>query len=202
MALRRHRILQRAVQRQPVVWTAGKKACVGAAGCPANASLAEDSNCARGILKNSASNLIDRRRPGHLRLWQRYNPICWQEEAMRFRPLHARVVEGIARTAGRGLTIPALAMTNTPLVVVLSNDGCEIERATAQNGKCAVKAALLMLAKRDALRAGDTLRVEADAVVAEVPKKKTGAGYGARDRSRRYRRLENAQGEEASRMAG
>lgn len=87
--------------------------------------------------------------------------------------------EEIARTAGRGLTIPTFATTNTPLVVVLSNDGCEIERATAQNGKCAVKAALLMLAKRDALRAGDILRVEADGVVAEVPKKKTGRGYGA-----------------------
>jgi hypothetical protein len=48
------------------------------------------------------------------------------------------------------------------LVVTLSHDGVEIERATAADGKGAVKAALLMLAKRDALRPGDVLRVEAD----------------------------------------
>jgi hypothetical protein len=57
------------------------------------------------------------------------------------------------------LVTPVLVKTPT-LVVVLSNDGHEIERTTAATGKRAVKAALLMLAKLDALRPGDALRVE------------------------------------------
>jgi hypothetical protein len=56
-----------------------------------------------------------------------------------------------------------LTAVKTPtLVVTLSNDGREIERAAAADGRGAVKAALLMLAKWDGLRPGDVLRVEAD----------------------------------------
>jgi hypothetical protein len=57
--------------------------------------------------------------------------------------------------------MPMLVKTST-LVVTLSHDGVEIERATAANDTGAVKVALLMLAKLDALRPGDVLRVEAD----------------------------------------
>jgi hypothetical protein len=57
--------------------------------------------------------------------------------------------------------MPTLLKTGI-LVVTLSHDGVEIERATAANSRGAVKAALLMLARRDGLRAGDTLRVDAD----------------------------------------
>jgi hypothetical protein len=51
----------------------------------------------------------------------------------------------------------------TPLLLTLRDErGNEIERVTAATGPCALKAALLMLARRDGLKAGDTLRVEAD----------------------------------------
>ncbi len=58
-------------------------------------------------------------------------------------------------------TMPTLVKIRS-LVVTLSHDDAEIERATAADGKGAVKAALLMLAKLDALRPGDVLRIEAD----------------------------------------
>jgi hypothetical protein len=49
-----------------------------------------------------------------------------------------------------------------PLVLTLRDErGNEIERATAATGSCALKAALWLLAKRDALRPGDVLRIEA-----------------------------------------
>ena len=54
------------------------------------------------------------------------------------------------------------AVKSRTLVVTLSNDDKEIERATAVDGRRAVKIALLMLAKRDVMRPGDVLRVEAD----------------------------------------
>jgi len=63
--------------------------------------------------------------------------------------------ETVAWNAGRE------AVKNQMLVITFSNDGREIERATLQTGKCAVKVALLMLAKRDGLRPSDMLRVEA-----------------------------------------
>jgi hypothetical protein len=56
-----------------------------------------------------------------------------------------------------------MKLVNNTLIIVLSNNGKEIERATAADGRCAVKVALLMLAKRDALALGDTLRVDANA---------------------------------------
>jgi hypothetical protein len=56
-----------------------------------------------------------------------------------------------------------MELVNNTLIIVLSNNGKEIERATAADGRCAVKVALLMLAKRDALALGDTLRVDANA---------------------------------------
>lgn len=54
------------------------------------------------------------------------------------------------------------AVKSRTLVVTLSNDDKEIERATTVDGRRAVKIALLMLAKRDVMRPGDVLRVEAD----------------------------------------
>jgi hypothetical protein len=56
-----------------------------------------------------------------------------------------------------------MKLVNNTLIIVLSNTGKEIERATAADSRCAVKVALLMLAKRDALALGDTLRVDANA---------------------------------------
>jgi hypothetical protein len=56
-----------------------------------------------------------------------------------------------------------MKLVNNTLIIVLSNNGKEIERATAADGRCAVKVALLMLAKRDALALGDTLRVGTNA---------------------------------------
>jgi hypothetical protein len=53
-------------------------------------------------------------------------------------------------------------MPRQTLVVVLSNNGQEVDRATAANGQLALKQALLMLAKRDKLTVGDVLRVEDD----------------------------------------
>jgi hypothetical protein len=53
-------------------------------------------------------------------------------------------------------------MPRRTLVVVLSNNGQELDRATAANGQLALKQALLMLAKRDKLTFGDVLRVEED----------------------------------------
>ena len=55
-----------------------------------------------------------------------------------------------------------MKLVDNTLIIVLSNDGKEIERATVSDGRCAVKVALLMLAKRDALAVGDTLRGDAD----------------------------------------
>jgi hypothetical protein len=54
-------------------------------------------------------------------------------------------------------------MPRRMLVVVLSNNGQELDRATAANGQLALKQALLMLAKRDKLTVGDVLRVKDDA---------------------------------------
>jgi len=46
------------------------------------------------------------------------------------------------------------------LIVVLTNaTGKELDRREVKDGVAAVKIALLMLAKRDALAAGDTLQV-------------------------------------------
>ena len=53
-------------------------------------------------------------------------------------------------------------MPRRMLVVVLSNNGQELDRATAANGQLALKQALLMLAMRDKLAVGDVLRVEED----------------------------------------
>jgi hypothetical protein len=53
-------------------------------------------------------------------------------------------------------------MPGRTLVIVLSNNGQEVDRATAANGQLALKQALLMLAKRDKLTVGDVPRVEED----------------------------------------
>ncbi len=52
--------------------------------------------------------------------------------------------------------MPTLVKTDT-LVLEASNGGKEIERAVAQTGRCVLK----VLAKRDPLAVGDTLRFEA-----------------------------------------
>lgn len=54
----------------------------------------------------------------------------------------------------------ALAKQDTPLVVVLSHGGREIERGVAPSGDAAAGLAVMMLARRgEDLRAGDVLRV-------------------------------------------
>jgi hypothetical protein len=45
------------------------------------------------------------------------------------------------------------------LIIVLSNNGQEIERGMAPAGDAALGVALMMLARRGELRPGDTLRV-------------------------------------------
>jgi hypothetical protein len=53
----------------------------------------------------------------------------------------------------------ATGMQSTLSVVFTNAEGEEVERYDAPSGEHALKLALLMLAKRDALAAGDTLRV-------------------------------------------